>query len=415
MDRVEVAIIGAGAAGLAAARRLRAGNVEVLVLEARDRIGGRAHTVQLEGQPLDLGCEWLHSGDKNPWTRLAEEKLGFEVERSEPPWCRPAPVGPLTVNEQNAVWKALADFDQRAAEMAKGGVDHAATCALEDGERWNPMLDAISTWYNGAELELVSLLDYAAYADDDVNWRVPGGYGALVETYGAGVPVRLNTPVTEIDRSGPVLRIVTTAGELHAEKVVIAVPTPVIGQERLKITPRAPELIDACEGVPLGLADKVFFAVDAPDAFPADVGLWGSADTRDTANYHLLPQQRPIIEVFLGGRFARGLEAEGPGAATAMALEELSGVFGSGVRRLLRPLAETAWDFDPWSLGAYSHALPGRAGDRAVLRRPIEDRIFIAGEACSADAFSTAHGAYQSGLAAAEAILRATGRLTPED
>jgi monoamine oxidase len=116
---------------------------------------------------------------------------------------------------------------------------------------------------------------------------------------------------------------------------------------------------------------------------------------------------RPCIEGFFGGRLAQALEEEGPGAATAFAQDELAGLLGSAWRGRLTPLAETAWRDDPWARGSYSHALPGRSGDRAVLARPVDGRLFFAGEATSPDDFSTAHGAWITGLRAAEEALAA--------
>lgn len=408
MDRVEIVIVGAGAAGLAAARRLRAAGREVLVLEARDRVGGRARTEVVEGWPVDLGCGWLHSGDRNPWTGLAD-RLGFPVDKADPPWSKP-PVGEvLTPGDHEAFQAAMAAFDARLAAAAAAGREGAAAQHLEAGGRWNALIEAVSSWYNGAELERISVLDYDAYQDDEVNWRTPDGYGALVAAYGADVPVRLDTTVRTIDRSGPDLRIATDAGLLLAAQAVVAVPTPILAEQRLRITPAMPEVVEACAGLPLGLADKVLLALDEPGAFSPETGLFGRADTTETASYHLRPFGRPLVEVFLGGRWAAQLEGEGPGAAAAFASDELVAVFGSGLRRKLRPLIETAWGADPFFRGSYSHALPGHAGARTTLRRAHaelgEDRIAFAGEACSPDSFSTAHGAYRSGLEAAEALL----------
>ncbi len=410
MDRVEVAVVGAGAAGLAAARRLRAAELDVLCLEARDRIGGRAHTVGGAGGPMDLGCGWLHSGDRNPWTGLAD-RLGLEVDRSNPPWARP-PVGDvLSPAEWESFNAAQTALDERLDAAAKAGREGPASDHLEPGNAWNPALDAVSTWYNGAELEQISVLDYAAYHDDEVNWRAPDGYGGLIAAYGEGVPVRLSTPVSLIDRAGSELRLETSGGELLAGAVVVAVPSPILAEERLRITPALPEMIDAAAGLPLGLANKVFLHLDPAAGLPAEAGLFGRRDTRNTGSYHLRPFERPLIEVFLGGRWAATLEEEGPGAAAAFAIEELAAVFGSRLRRQLHPAAETAWLADPWSRGSYSHALPGRAGARVVLRELVENRIAFAGEHCSAESFSTAHGAYRSGVDAAERLLVAMGRL----
>ena len=258
-DSVEVCVVGAGAAGLAAARRLRAGGAEVLVLEARDRIGGRANTARLGGFPVDLGCGWLHSADTNPWTELAQ-KLGFEIDRTPPPWETPA-FGDQGRDERAAFRAAFAAFDAKVEEAARSGADRAAAELLEPDGRWNLVLDAVSTWYSGAELDRISVLDYAAYADDDVNGRVTEGYGALVQAYGAGVPVRLGAVVKTIDRSGPRLRLALEGGELFADQVVVAVPTPVLADERLQITPPLPEKVEAAAGLPLGLADKVVLAL----------------------------------------------------------------------------------------------------------------------------------------------------------
>ena len=413
-DSVEVCVVGAGAAGLAAARRLRAGGADVLVLEARERIGGRAHTSAAGGHPVDLGCGWLHSADENPWTQLAE-KLGFAIDRTPPPWETPAFGDHFTRADQTAFQEAFAAFDDRVEAAAQTGADRPAADLLEPGGRWNTVLDAVSSWYSGAELDRVSVLDYAAYADDEVNWRLPQGYGALVATYGEGVPVRLGVLVEAVDRAGPRLRLTTSGGELLADQVILAVPTPVLADERLKITPRLPEKVEAAAGLPLGLADKVVLALDRPERFEPDTGLFGRTDTTETASYHLRPFGRSLVEAFVGGRWAEALEAEGPGASAAFAIEELGSLFGSDLRRRLTPVAATSWGADPFALGSYSYALPGASGARAALAEPVEDRLFFAGEACSADAFSTAHGAYRSGIAAAEQALRASGRLRRED
>ena len=128
-------------------------------------------------------------------------------------------------------------------------------------------------------------------------------------------------------------------------------------------------------------------------------------------SYQVRPLDRPAIYCFFGGRFAARLEAEGEGAMFSHAVGELTRLFGSDVRRQLAPLAATAWRRDPWARGSYSYALPGHADDRAVLAEPVDDRLFFAGEATSPNFFSTAHGAWLSGIAAAEAALASLGCL----
>jgi monoamine oxidase len=121
------------------------------------------------------------------------------------------------------------------------------------------------------------------------------------------------------------------------------------------------------------------------------------------------PQGLPAIEGFFVGDLAACLELEGPGAFAAFALEELSALFGSRFPQQSEPIAESRWRADPFIGGAYSHAVVGQVGARARLAAPAGTRLFFAGEACSAHAFSTAHGAYETGIAAANAVIAALG------
>lgn len=406
-DEVDVVVVGAGAAGIAAGRRLLEAGVSFVVIEARSRIGGRAWTVQREGLPFDLGCGWLHSGDINPWARIAEAN-GFTVDRTPAPWTsydRDLTLGPREYAEYRA---AITAFYERLNSDGSAA-DHPAADFLEPGGRWNELINAISTYANGAELDLVSVRDASQYDDDEVNWRVREGYGSLIAAYGATLPVAFECAVTRIDHSGTVLKIETSRGTVAARCAIVTLPTDVIANGSVRFTPALPEKADAAAGLPLGLADKVWFALDRAEELPAETRLFGRTDRTATGAYHVRPLGRPVIEAYFGGRLARNLEEEGEGAAAAFAVEELTGQLGSGFRQRLKPLVSTAWGRDPLARGSYSHALPGRAGARAVLARPVDDRLFFAGEACSAGSFSTAHGAYETGMAAAEAAVRVLG------
>src|SRR6516225_618000 len=177
---VDVAIIGAGAAGLGAAHALKLSGLSVIVLEARDRVGGRGHTIMASPEvTFDLGCGWLHSADRNSFVAIAE-RLNFEIDRTLPPW-RQRTVGEAFPPAQRLEFIAALDaFYDRAYQAAASGRDSAANLFLEPGNRWNPMIDAISTYVNGSELDRVSILDIDAYEDTGINWRVRRGYGALM-------------------------------------------------------------------------------------------------------------------------------------------------------------------------------------------------------------------------------------------
>ena len=407
---IDVAIIGAGAAGLGAARALAGSGLSVAVLEARDRIGGRAWTIQAAPDvTFDLGCGWLHSADKNSFVAIAGQ-LGFAVNKELPPWRERAYGDTFPQSERDDFARALDEFYERAWEAAQRGDEGPAARCLEPGNRWNPMIHAISTYINGCELDSVSILDMDAYEDTDLNWRVRRGYGALIAAYGEPCPVVKNCNVTQIDHSGKRIRLNTSQGTLEADKVIVTVPTSLIADEAIRFSPALPTKVDAARGLPLGVDDKVMLALDEPEAFPKEGNLRGATMRTAMGTYHLRPFGQPCIEGFFGGRFARELEQSGAGAFAAQSIDEIASLLGNGIRRKLRPLAESRWALDPFARGAYSHALPGHAGDRAILAAPVDGRIFFAGEATSPNFFSTAHGARDSGERAAREVLTVTGK-----
>lgn len=410
MHEVDVVVIGAGAAGVAAARRLQAAHCSLVVLEARNRIGGRAWTLRPgSSAPLDLGCGWLHSAEQNDWTRIAA-KLGFAVDRTPPPWARSAHAVGMSDAEREDFFSARARFYARLDEAAEAERDRPAADCIEPGCRWNPLFDALSTYINGVELGRLSVQDFARYHDTAVNWRVEQGYGALIEAYAEPLDVMLACPVTLIDHAGSRVRIETPRGDIMARAVVLTVPTNVIAREALRFHPSLPDKLKAAGALPLGLADKVFLHVATPDDMPVQTRLFGATDRTATGSYHLRPFGSPLIEGYFGGELARTLEAEGDGAFAAFAMDELAGFFGTDIRGRLSLVAASAWGRDPFALGSYSAAQIGRADARAMLAAPVDDRLFFAGEACSRHDFSTAHGAYRTGMGAAEAVLEVLGR-----
>jgi monoamine oxidase len=406
-SEVDVAIIGAGAAGLGAARALEDSGLSIIVLEARHRVGGRAHTIMAAPDiTFDLGCGWLHSADRNSFVTIAGQ-LNFEIDKTRPPWREQSFDEGFPIRERADFIAALDAFYDRAEEAAKSGRDSAASVYLEPGNRWNPMIDAISTYVNGCELDRVSILDMDAYEDTEINWRVRRGYGALMTAYGAPVPLALDCEVTLIDHSGKRVRIETSQGQLSAAKVIVTVPTNLIADEAIRFHPALPAKVDAARGLPLGLADKVVLALEEPDALPKDGNLRGATMRTAMGSYHLRPFGQACIEGFFGGRFAQALEDAGDGALAAQSIDEIAGLLGNDFRRKLKPLSESRWAHDPFARGSYSHALPGHAGARAVLAAPVDGRLFFAGEATSPNFFSTAHGARDSGeRAAGEALAK---------
>lgn len=408
---IDIVVVGAGAAGLGAAQRTRAAGRSVIVLEARARIGGRAQTVVTEtGLPLDLGCGWLHSADRNPWVALARER-GFTIDETLPGWGERLLRLGFSAADQADWLRSRIEF-QRRREAASDGPDRPVSAFLEPGNRWNTLLDAISTWANGAELDRISARDVGRYQDSGINWRVAEGYGALIADFGADLPVRLEAPVERIAWGAGAVEIEGAHGTMRARAAIVTVSTAVLAAEAIRFSPALPpEKLAAAHGLPLGVDDKVFFGLagEIPGA-GANAHYLGSLDRVATCAIQVKPHGRPLVEVFFGGRHGLMLERSGKGAITAFALDEIAGLFGNDIRRRLTPLAHSAWATDPYAGGGYSYARPGHAEDRAILAAPLDNRLFFAGEACSPDYFSTAHGAYLSGLAAADQAVAVLGR-----
>lgn len=403
MTEIDVAIIGAGAAGVGAARGLYGRGLDVLVLEASDRVGGRAWTQAVAGMPLDLGCGWLHSADRNPWVGIAEDAR-FAIDRSESAWGRQwrdlgfPPDEPAAANQAFEAWDARLRSDPPASDRAAD--------ALPAQGKWNAYVEALSGYINGTGLANLSVADYLAYDDaaTEANWRVPAGYGTLVASQLPPVALALGTPVRRIRDEADRLVLETPRGSIRARAAVVTVATPVLATGGLRLPQRYDAHCHAAAQLPLGLANKLFLRFEDAEAVPADGHLLGNPRTSDTGSYYLRPFGRPVIECFFGGSGAAVLEAAGADTTAAFAREELGALLGSDVARRLPFLTASAWGQADGFGGSYSHALPGHAGARAILAT-VDDRLFFAGEACSPTDFSTAHGALATGEAVAAAII----------
>ncbi len=404
MTETEVVVVGGGAAGIGAARKLTDAGVPCLLLEARDRLGGRAWTHEAGGYPLDLGCGWLHSAEHNPWSEIALRQ-GRSIDKTPPPWQRICKQSGFPVEEQKIFREAQNAFFERIDQMAKEQPEAPSSQALAPDGRWNALISAVTTYIAGAEPDRVAMADFASYEDSGVNWRVVEGYGAAIVAHTKGVQVELNCPVQRIDRSGVRLRLITPKGEIAAAQCIVTLPSVLLAAHEDFFSPALPDKIEAARALPLGLADKLFIALEDAEEFEPDSRMYGSPNRVATASYSMRPFGRPMIEVYFGGRHAEALEAEGVPAFFEFAVRELTDLMGKSFRKRLAPIGMHRWGADPFARGSYSYAVPGQSGAREQLAATIEDRIFFAGEACSLDSFTTAHGAFLSGLKAADAII----------
>ena len=409
---VDLVIVGAGAAGLGAARRAGELGLSYVVCEAMDRIGGRAHTESTTfGTPWDRGCHWLHSGSVNPFAKLADQ-YGFRYETSQPQrrsydgarWLTDEEVEVVEQRVYGDLWGAI-------ERTGKTGKDISAADVVDMRDPWIAVLRTSLAGEWGVDIPEVSTGDDVAYRDTHENWPVREGYGALVARHAEGIPVELNTAVTRITWDGPGVIVETTSGSIEAKAVVITVSTKVMQDEVIAFSPALPDVKrEAYEAITLGNANKISFKIDK--------NLLG--DCHNTAWIRVTPDQgmwfqfrafdRDMANGYIAGALGERIEAEGEAAMLACGREALKSALGSDILKAIEVEACTMWQHEPWIRGAYGAAQPGKAHLRKEFATPVEDRLFFAGEATSLDFFSTCHGAQQTGIAAVEAAAEVIRR-----
>jgi monoamine oxidase len=402
---VDAVVIGAGGAGLAAAHALRAAGRSVVVIEARDRVGGRVHTETRLSAPFDAGAQYIHWAERNPWTKIASD-LGVATEEERGGALVVYANGrPLPDADRSRRWRAFAQID--AAIAAHINPD----CSIAEAAATSPDLAnsaaGLTLLTLGEEADRVSCADYdQLWSGDDLVMRE--GYGGLLTRYASGLPIRFGQPVRGIDWSGAGLVIDTAAGSLRARAAIVTVPIGVLHAEGIRFTPALPaETRDAIAGLEMGAYTKVALALD-----PARLRGLTYSDTIDidpaggTTSFEFMPFGRPLAIAYFGGDYARHLCESGERASVAHLTDRLVALFGSGVRDAISGGALTGWWTDPFARGSYSIAKPGHLGARDALRRPVANRLWFAGEASAGGGAMTVGGAHLEGARAAGEVIR---------
>jgi monoamine oxidase len=421
MNDVDVVVVGAGVAGLSAARALRRVGRSVAVLEAASRIGGRAYTTwpaALGGAAFDHGASWLHAAERNPLVPLAraagETLIDSDAIRTRRTFVgnRVADAAELATYEA-AEARFHRDMSARArSALPDVSLQQAAAPLLDD-----PWTATVLTWESAviaaAEAADLSLQDWHANLLDGSNLALGGGIGGFVARVlgPAAGPVRLATPVRRIRWDGPV-EVETPDGTLRAGAVIVTVSTGVLASGAIRFDPVLPAATQAAiDGLPMGLLTKVAFRaapgdrLGLPDSCSIDRRVARPGDPMPTVQ--LWPRGRDAITSFLGGRTAWGVAKEGAPAAEALVRDWLRGLFGSRIDRILPEPAVlvTDWATNPLTLGAYAYARPGCYAARATLGRPLAGgRLIFAGEAVHENLAGTVAGAFITGERAAALV-----------
>jgi len=408
----DVVIVGAGVAGLAAARALMAANKAVLVVEARDRIGGRAVTDSTTlGFPFDLGAQWIEAGRTNPAMAILRDMNVRPVpDRQEQAMYAGGTEAPK--DEYARYEKIAVDASRKLVEALKKAPDVPVGRVLVATDPLERLAYAmVGPLESGVELGALSAKDFLRQPETEPQYSVPEGLGALIARWGAKVPVKLSSRVVRIDSTGSQVLVITTNGQFVAKAAIVTLPTGVLATGQPGFAPQlSAAKREAIAQLPMALYNKIGLAfarkvIDAP-AGRSVIGLTRRDQVFDAI---VRPFNRDAAIVFVGATQAQQLEEEGTGAAVSFAMSAMAEIYGDDLRGLLTRSLVTRWGKDPFARGSWSMATPGNADKRQVLAQPHHDRVFFAGEATDPVWATRVGGAYASGLRAAREALAVLG------
>ncbi len=410
----DVVIIGAGIAGITAAKDLEKAGISFIVVEARDRIGGRAYTeTSTFGVPYDHGCAWVHSADKNPLTKLIK-RAGYETldEGKSQPWMYYGGEE-ISDTEYQRAEAAIERLEKRVDNYDVEDYDDKSARALSKPKnKWDDLAHLIMGEYEaGIGTNKLSTQDFQTQIGTGKELLVPNGMAAGIFKALGPVPVKLNTNVRKIKWGGKNVIVETNNGNLTAKAVIITVPTEIIADGTIKFAPALPSWkMSAFHDCPMGVLDKIALQFhpsfndflnegNTTTAYINHQGVWQD---------HLLrPFGQPIDIAFTGGQQSLdlALEANPQQAAIDYALSALVDVFGSEIRPKFQKGHFTNWSADPLARGAYSYAKVGKHKSRRKIAKPISNRLFFAGEVCVPKWATQATAAYISGQNAAKQAI----------
>jgi monoamine oxidase len=418
-----VIVVGAGISGLAAARTLADRGLEVTVLEARERIGGRIWTsTAWAGVPLDLGASWIHGIDGNPITALAAKANAKTVVTDLDSTTDYSADGSELSDSQA---KALAHWRKAAADALtsfqdKEDQDASVRSVVEDAVDWSTLSDedkALLNWdLNDYEHEYSGRVEQMSglYFDDDAKIKgadvlFPQGYHQITDLLAAGLSVKTGQVVKHIDWNSAGVTVATDKGTFQADHVVVTLPLGVLQSGAVAFGPGLPaDKATAISKLGMGVLNKCYLRF--PKTFWADTdwlehvpdldhyGQW--AQWINVAR----PTGQPVLLGFNAADFGRTIEGWTDAQIVDSAMNTLRTIYGSDIPAPIDHQI-TRWATDPYALGSYSfNKLGATPAMRDQLAAAVSGRVHFAGEATDKMNFATVHGAYTSGIRAAKEI-----------
>jgi monoamine oxidase len=408
----DIVVIGAGAAGIAAARRIMAANRKVIVVEAASQIGGRCQTdISTFDVPFDRGARWMRNPE-NPMIKLARA-AGLEISTAS--LGQKIRVGRryARAGETEEFLAALVRAN-RAIDEASRRLDVSCASVLpKDLGDWAGTAEfVLGANFSGKDLKEVSVVDKARALDRNTAIGCRQGLGALIAKLGEPVPLSLSTPASRITWGTRDVTVETPSGKIAARAAIITVSSNVLAAGNIKFAPDIPKrTLDAAAKLGLGSYDRIGLQMPGnPLGVARDEVIIEQSNSTRTALLYANMGSSSLCSIDVAGSFGRDLSAQGEKAMVAFAVEWLTKLFGREAASAVKKSSATRWYAAPYALGAMSSAGPGTQGSRKVLAEPI-GCMYLAGEATHETLWGTIDGAWESGERAAEAALRRIGAL----
>jgi monoamine oxidase len=404
----DVVIVGAGAAGIAAARRVAAAGRRYVIIEAGDRIGGRCITdTRSFGVPFDRGAHWIHFPATNPITRLAP-RGGLEI--------YPAPQSQkVRIGLRYAREGELEDFlsaqvraTRAIADAARKGDPSCAQALPNDLGDWRPTVEfVLGPFMSGKDLAQISAVDFARAPERRGDAFCRQGFGALLASLATGLTVQLGTPASAIDVTRGVA-VATPKGTITGRTAIVTVSTNVMASGRIRFTPELPRrVIEACTDLSLGSYDRIALELSGnPLGLESDDLVFEKSSNKQTAAILANVSASQLCFIDVAGSFGRELSAQSEAAMVDFAADWLTKLYGGEIKKAVNRASATRWNADARFLGAMSAAAPGGQAARRVFSEPIHDGVWYAGEAAHDTLWGTVGGAWEAGDRAAAAALR---------
>ncbi len=419
-----ILVVGAGIAGLAAARDLQANGFKVTVLEGRNRLGGRIHTERSLGFPVDLGAAWIHGIKNNPIYQLAQDyQIALKPTNYENFLVYGAnnkPVAETELEKGESLYTRILDRAKSQAENLDKDISIAeALQRLLKKENLTPQQEKLFKWFlnseivleSGADLEALSIWEWDeddAFEGGDVLF--PGGYDQIIQKLAKGLDIQLQQKVTAIEYGNNGVTVKSDRGTFQADAAVITLPLGVLKSGNVKFSPPLPKSKQAAVSrLAMGVLNKV--VLKFPKIFwPIDCDGIGYLNLSEKELSYFLNFRHyttaPVLIGLSAGNFGRSIEAISETEIVEKVMNRLRRVYGNGIPNP-DAVVRTQWNSDPFSLGSYSYMPVGSTSpDRSVLAEPVAGRLFFAGEATSRQYPATTHGAFLSGIREGDRISK---------